>query len=110
MGIALFLSHLAKSKKKCSELRRIYPEYVIAKKKLILSPTADFSLIADAIKKNFSECTFDERDGLWFEHDGGWVQIRKSNTEPIMRIYAEGRTSGAADKLADSVIGIVKKL
>jgi phosphomannomutase len=110
VGIALFLSHLAKSKMKCSELRRIYPEYVIAKKKLILSPIAEFSLIADAIKENFSECTFDERDGLWFEHDGGWVQIRKSNTEPIMRIYAEGRTSGAADKLADSVIGIVKKL
>ena len=65
---------------------------------------------ADAVKGHFRDHTFDERDGLWFEHQGGWVQIRKSNTEPIMRIYAEGRTVKEADDLADSVIGIVKKL
>jgi phosphomannomutase len=110
VGIALFLSHLAKSKMKCSALRRMYPEYVIAKKKLTLSPNADFSLISEAVKGHFRDCTFDERDGLWFEHMGGWVQIRKSNTEPIMRIYAEGRTASEANELADSVIGIVKKL
>jgi phosphomannomutase len=110
VGIALFLSHLAKSRMKCSSLRRVYPQYVIAKKKLALSPSTEFSQIADAIKKNFSGHSFDERDGLWFEHQGGWVQIRKSNTEPLMRIYAEGKTGKEAAELADSVIGIVKKL
>jgi len=110
IGIALFLSHLAKSKMKCSSLRKLYPEYVIAKKKLTLSPTAEFKQIADAIKGHFTGHKFDERDGLWFEHQNGWVQIRKSNTEPIMRIYAEGKTVKEAGDLADSVIGIVKNL
>jgi phosphomannomutase len=110
IGIALFLSHLAKSKMKCSSLRKLYPEYVIAKKKLTLSPTAEFKQIADAIKGHFTGYKFDERDGLWFEHQNGWVQIRKSNTEPIMRIYAEGKTVKEAGDLADSVIGIVKNL
>jgi phosphomannomutase len=110
VGIALFLSHLAKSKMKCSSLRRTYPQYVIAKKKLSLSPSTEFRHIADAVKNHFKDHSFDERDGLWFEEKGGWVQIRKSNTEPLMRIYAEGRTEKEASELADSVIGIVKKL
>jgi phosphomannomutase len=110
VGIALFLSHLAKTRLKCSSLRRHYPQYVIAKKKLTLSPSTEFSHIADAVKRHFPDHSFDERDGLWFEHQGGWVQIRKSNTEPIMRIYAEGPTAKEAGDLADSVIGIVKKL
>ena len=96
IGIALFLSHLAKSKMKCSSLRRQYPEYAIAKKKLSLSPTAEFSRIAEAIKDHFTGYKFDERDGLWFEHQDGWVQIRKSNTEPVLRIYAEGKTAKEA--------------
>jgi phosphomannomutase len=110
VGIALFLTHLSKSKMKVSELRQLYPEYVIAKKKLTLSPHTQFSAISDAIKKQFIDHSFDERDGLWFEHQGGWVQIRKSNTEPIMRIYAEGKTGQEANDLADAVITIVKKL
>lgn len=108
-GIALFLSHLAKSGMKCSELRKIYPDYVIAKKKLTLSPEADFGKITDLVKKHFSGYSNDERDGLWVEHPHGWVQIRKSNTEPIMRIYAEGRTAVEAEELAEAVISIVKK-
>ena len=110
VGIALFLTHLSKNKMKCSTLRQLYPQYVIAKKKLTLSPSTGFSKIADAIKGHYRDHSFDERDGLWFEHQGGWVQIRKSNTEPVMRIYAEGRTGKEANDLADSVIGIVKKL
>jgi phosphomannomutase len=110
IGIALFLSHLAKSKMKCSALRRLYPRYVIAKKKLSLSTSTEFSHISDAVKRHFREHSFDERDGLWFEHQGGWVQIRKSNTEPVMRIYAEGKTVKEAHDLADEVIGVVKKL
>jgi len=109
VGIALFLSHLAKSNIKCSALRKLYPEYVIAKKKLALDPAIEFSHIIEAVKDHFKGHLTDERDGLWIEHMNGWVQIRKSNTEPIMRIYAEGRTSQAADDLANTVIGIVKK-
>ncbi|MFA5818986.1 MAG: phosphoglucosamine mutase [Bacteroidales bacterium] len=109
-GIALFLSHLAKSNMKCSSLRQLYPQYVIAKKKLTLAPATEFSQIVNAVKNHFHDHKIDERDGLWIEHQNGWVQIRKSNTEPIMRIYAEGRTIQEADVLADTVIGIVKNL
>jgi phosphomannomutase len=109
-GIALFLSHLSKSRLKCSGLRQIYPQYVIAKKKLILSPATEFSRIIDAVKTSFPGHLIDERDGLWIEHQNGWVQIRKSNTEPIMRIYAEGRSNSEANDLANAVIEIVKNL
>jgi phosphomannomutase len=110
IGIALFLSHLAKSKMKCSGLRDTYPRYVIAKKKLSLSPNVEFSKIVNAVKGYFIDNLTDERDGLWIDYKTGWVQIRKSNTEPIMRIYAEGPTNIEAEYLADLVIGIVKKL
>jgi phosphomannomutase len=109
-GIALFLSHLAKSKLKCSSLRQLYPHYIIAKKKLTLAADIDFSTIVTAVKIHFHDHLIDERDGIWIGHQNGWVQIRKSNTEPIMRIYAEGRTNQEADDLADSVIRIVKNL
>jgi phosphomannomutase len=109
VGIALFLSHLAKNKMKCSALRILYPQYVIAKKKLSLDPEADFKKITNAVKDHFKGHLIDERDGLWIGHTNGWVQIRKSNTEPIMRIYAEGRTEQEADELANTVIGIVKR-
>jgi len=110
VGIALFLSHLAKSKMNCSSLRQQYPQYVIAKRKLALTPALEFSQIVNAIKKQFYDHIIDERDGIWIESENGWVQIRKSNTEPVIRIYAEGRTSLEADDLANTVIGIVKNL
>ncbi len=110
VGIALFLSHLAKSKLKCTALRRFYPEYVIAKKKLKLNPGMEFNHIINAVKKHFTGHLIDERDGLWVEQKDGWVQIRKSNTEPIMRIYAEGRNDSEANELAETVISIVKNL
>lgn len=107
-GIALFLSHLARSRVKCSVLRKKYPEYFMAKKKLILDSSKDFDDLLAAIKNNFSGHPFDERDGLWIGTNDGWVHLRKSNTEPLMRIYAEGRTISGADRLADRVIEIVK--
>jgi phosphomannomutase len=109
-GIALFLTHLAKNNINCSSLRKLYPQYVIAKKKLTLDKTTEFSQIVDAVKAHFIGHMIDERDGIWIGHKYGWVQIRKSNTEPIMRIYAEGRTNAEADELADGVIEIVKNL
>lgn len=109
-GIALFLSHLAKTGLKCSELRQKYPSYFMSKKKLQLDPSTNFSKITEAVKKNYPGYESDERDGLWIGNDHGWVQIRKSNTEPIMRIYAEGRTMQEAESLADAVIAVVKKI
>ena len=109
-GIALFLTHLARSRMKCTSLRKLYPEYVIAKKRLNLSPSVNFKAIIDEVRKQFHDHVIDERDGMRIEHEHGWVQIRKSNTEPIIRIYAEGRTSDEAENLADRIIEIVKKL
>ncbi len=110
VGMALFLTHLAKSRMKCSSLRQLYPEYVIAKKKLNLSPSVEFKNILDEVRKNFPDQPIDERDGMKIEHKHGWVQIRKSNTEPVMRIYAEGRTNKEAEEFAERIIEIVKKV
>ena len=110
VGIALFLTHLAKSRLTCSQLRKTYPSYFMSKKKLTLAPETEFSRIADAVKENYPGTSFDERDGLWFGYKGGWVQIRKSNTEPLIRIYSEGKNEEDASELADNVINIVKKL
>ena len=110
VGIALFLSHLAKSKMKCTALRQAYPQYVIAKKKLAIKADCDFSKIINAVRSHFPDHRTDERDGLWIEHQNGWFQIRKSNTEPLIRIYAEGATEKEADDLSNSVIEIVKNL
>jgi phosphomannomutase len=110
IGIALFLSYLAKSKLKCSGLRKLYPGYVISKKKLKLDQNTDIDKIFESVKIYFKESKIDERDGLKIENEKGWVQIRKSNTEPIIRIYAEGGNSAEAENLADLVIKIVKNL
>jgi phosphomannomutase len=107
-GIAIFLTHLAKSKMKCSELRRQYPDYIIAKKKIALQPGTDFNIILDAVRKEFRNQKIDERDGMRIDSPGGWVQIRKSNTEPIIRIYSEAKTLQEAENLADKISEIVK--
>lgn len=108
-GIALFLSYLAKSKMKCSELRKTLPDYYIAKKRLDLDPGINFTLILNHVREQFGGHEIDERDGMRIEHETGWVQIRKSNTEPIIRIYAEGKTAEEADNLAENIIRIVKE-
>jgi len=110
VGIALILSFLAKNKMKCSELRKQYPDYVIAKKKLELKPDTDFNNIINAVRNEFPESKIDDRDGLKIETSSGWIQLRKSNTEPIMRIYAESNSIKEADKLTDKIIAIVNKL
>lgn len=108
-GIGLFLTHLAKNRLRCSELRAKYPDYFIAKRKLELDPGDEFNAILSAVRKEFSGYNIDERDGMKIDLPNGWVQLRKSNTEPIMRIYAEAPTMEEADALASSVIKIVKK-
>jgi len=108
-GIALFLTYLAETGMKCSELRRRYPEYIIVKKKMNLQPGTDFGDIIKSVKEQFTDMETDERDGLRIDLPEGWFQLRKSNTEPIMRIYAECNTQQEADALAEKVITIVKK-
>jgi phosphomannomutase len=110
VGIALFLTYLAKSKVKCSVLRKLYPGYVIAKKKLTLEPGTDVEKILGSVRIHFRDHMIDDRDGLRIENEKGWIHIRKSNTEPVIRIYAEGISSSDSEQLADEVISFVKKL
>ncbi|NMB52660.1 MAG: phosphoglucosamine mutase [Bacteroidales bacterium] len=108
VGIALFLTCLAKSKMKCSELRKKFPDYVIAKKRITLRPGFDFDRAMDQVREQFKTYQIDERDGMRIEYPDGWLQIRKSNTEPIIRIYAESTSSEKAENMAEQVIRIIK--
>lgn len=109
VGIALFLSLLAKSGKKCSELRKTYPEYVISKNKIQLTPDTN----VDAILANIAETYKNEKvntiDGVKIDFAQGWVHLRKSNTEPIIRIYAESSTMDAANALAQEIMNKIQK-
>ncbi len=109
-GIALFLTHMAKSKKSCSALRRQYPDYFIAKKRVETTGDTDLSKLRSILIKEYPGAACDTRDGIKLDLPSGWVQIRKSNTEPIIRIYAEDRKKESAEKLADRIITIVKNL
>ncbi len=109
-GIALFLTHLAKQGVKCSELRKRYPDYFIAKKKIDLPGLVDMEKLRADLVRAFPDAHCDTRDGIKLDLPSGWVQIRKSNTEPIMRIYAEERGMVQAEKLAADVTAIVKNL
>ena len=109
-GIALFLTHLAGERLKCSELRRKYPDYYIAKKKIDLTGDIDMAHLCSALMKAYPEALCDTRDGIRLDLPSGWVQIRKSNTEPVMRIYAEEKSKEPAEKLAAEVTEIVKNL
>jgi phosphomannomutase len=109
-GIGLFLTHLAKSKLTCSQMRQKYPDYFMAKKKLEISRPVDLILLAARLKEVFPEAATDTRDGIKIDLPTGWIQIRKSNTEPIIRVYSEERSMELADNLAEKAIGIVKNL
>jgi len=109
-GVALFLSHLARDRVSCSELRKRYPSYFIAKKKIDLSGDIDMEKLRDALVRTYPEAQCDTRDGIKLDLPTGWVQIRKSNTEPIIRIYAEEKSKEPAEKLAEGVTVIVKNL
>ncbi|MBI9055676.1 MAG: phosphoglucosamine mutase [Bacteroidales bacterium] len=110
VGIALFLTHLAKSGRRCSDVRSQYPEYVIAKKKMQLTPEINVDNILESVKRKFKDYEINDIDGVKIEFDHGWVHLRKSNTEPIIRIYAESRDAASADELADKIINEIKSL
>jgi phosphomannomutase len=104
VGIALFLSHLAKSGMKAAALRASYPSYVISKNKAELQPGMDVDAVLEALKQKYKKHPINTIDGVRIEFDGDWVHLRKSNTEPIIRIYAESNTQNTADALARKVI------
>lgn len=110
VGIALFLSHLAAKKISMSILRDSYPKYVASKNKIELHDALDVSAILDEVKNMFPDAQVNLVDGVKFDFPEGWVHLRKSNTEPIIRVYAEHSTREAADALAIKVIEAVKKL
>lgn len=110
VGIALFLTHLAHSGKKMTELRASYPAYFISKNKIELTPDIDVDALLEAVKKRFSQQKINTADGVRIDFDKEWVHLRKSNTEPIIRIYAESGTADKAGALADQMITEIKAL
>ena len=112
VGVALFLTNLAYKKMKVSELRATYPEYVIAKNKIELSDSALIDKILDAVKTEYAAEDINTIDGVKvsFEAKREWVHLRRSNTEPIIRIYAEAATQEAADALAQQIIDVAEKI
>jgi len=109
-GIALFLTHLAGEGVSCSELKKRYPLYYIAKTKTDLTADIDMEKLGNLLVQAFPMASVDMRDGIKLDLPSGWIQVRKSNTEPIIRIYAEERSKEAAEKLTEAVNGIVKNL
>lgn len=109
-GLALFLTHFAEKKMKMSELRDSYPAYVISKNKIELSPDLDVDHVLNEVKGMFPEATINTIDGVKFDFPDGWVHLRKSNTEPIVRVIAEHKTKAEAESLAQKVINAVNKL
>lgn len=110
VGIALFLSHLAHEKKTVSKLRATYPEYHMAKQKIELTPDIDVDAILLAVKDKFSAYEVTDIDGVKIDFPDRWVHLRKSNTEPIIRIYSEANSPEAAEKAGAEIIDIIKKL
>ena len=104
VGIALFLSHLARSGVKCSELRARYPHYVISKNRIELTPGVDVDLVLQKIKEKYAANPIIDIDGVKIHFGNEWVHLRKSNTEPIIRIYSESLTGEKADRLAATII------
>ena len=110
VGVALFLTLLAKSGKTVSELRKTYPAYEIVKMKLVLEPTTDVDAILAAVKERYADERITDIDGVKIDFADGWVHLRKSNTEPIVRIYAEAHDADQATALATSVADFAKTM
>lgn len=110
VGIALFLSHLAHEKRKVSELRASYPQYFIAKQKVELTPSIDVDAILLAVKDKYSQYDITDIDGVKIDFPDKWVHLRKSNTEPIIRVYSEAHTMKEAEDIGGEVMSVIKQL
>ncbi len=104
VGIALFLTLLARSGKTCLELRRTYPDYYISKNKIELQAGMDVQGIVDRMQRKYASRPHSTVDGLRIEFDNSWVHLRRSNTEPIIRVYAEAPDRSQADGLASRIL------
>lgn len=107
VGIALFLSHLAHEGKKVSELRATYPPYFIAKNRIDLTPSIDVDALLLKVKELYKDEEINDVDGVKIDFSDGWVHLRKSNTEPIIRVYSEASTMEKADALGKKIMDIV---
>lgn len=110
VGIALFLSHLAKSDTTALKLRKKYPNYFISKNKIELTRDINVDKILDAVKKKYRKQPVNTADGVRIEFDREWVHLRKSNTEPIIRIYAESDMETKAENLAKKIMTDIKEI
>ncbi len=112
IGIALFLTHLAQSGKRASQLREVYPNYFISKNKIALTPGLNVDGILERIQKKYGHEKINTIDGVKidFEKEKEWVHLRKSNTEPIIRIYAESQSEKKANLLAQRIIDDIKAI
>jgi len=109
VGIALFLSHLARSGKSASLLRSIYPNFYISKNKIELSQGINVDDVLEKMQRKYSKFNTNTIDGLKVTFDNAWVHLRKSNTEPIIRIYAEADSTSTADNLAEKVMADIRE-
>lgn len=109
VGVALFLSSLAKKSCKASELRKSFPDYVISKNKIALTPEIDVDKVLKRMAEKYKDMDVSTIDGVKINFASEWVHLRKSNTEPIIRIYSESRTKEKADGLARKIIEEIKE-
>ncbi|MBD1398577.1 phosphoglucosamine mutase [Pontibacter sp. JH31] len=110
VGIALFLTHLAKSDMSMTQLRASYPNYYISKNKIELTPGIDVDNVLTQIQERYAKQPINTIDGVKIEFDKEWVHLRKSNTEPIIRIYAESESNATAEHLANKIIADIKEV
>ncbi len=110
VGIALFLSHLARCGKQISTLRNTYPDYKMAKTKIERSPDINLEKIFAALKEKYRNEQINTEDGLKIDFESGWVHLRPSNTEPIIRVYSESKSEVIAQNLAKKIISDIQEL
>lgn len=110
VGVALFLSHLAHEGKKVSELRATYPTYFMAKNKIDLTPDIDVDAILVKVKDIYKNEEVNDIDGVKIDFADKWVHLRKSNTEPIIRIYSEASTPEEADEIGQQIIAVIQQI
>ena len=110
VGIALFLSHLAQKNMKCSELKKSYPIYFMSKNKIELRPQINVDDVLKQIASNHQNKKITTIDGVKIDFEDGWVHLRKSNTEPIIRVYTESHSMQAADSLACRFMNEINKI
>jgi phosphomannomutase len=110
VGVALFLTHLAKYGKTISSLRSTYPNYFMSKNKITLTPELNIDELLEKVKEKYKNQPVNTVDGLKIEFDKEWVHLRRSNTEPIIRIYSEGQSETTARSLANKIMEDIKEI